>query len=108
MGSIGLEAMLINAMATVAAFYRLIPGPVALIIYQVVNAYMIIIIVWAVLSWFRTRGGTANNLYLFLDKIVSPYVDIFRKFMPKTGGIDFSPFIAIMILHVIVRLIISI
>jgi len=88
------------------AFYNLIPWPIAQIIVNTVHAYVIIIIVWAVLSWFRVRSSGANNLYQFLDKIVSPYVNIFKKIMPATGGIDFSPLIAILLLQVIVQLVI--
>jgi len=88
------------------AFYPLIPWQVGNIIVQVVNYYVIVIIVWAVLSWFGPKG-TPHKIYKFLDVIVSPYVDLFRRFMPKGGGIDFSPVIAILVLQVLVRLIVS-
>lgn len=90
-----------------AAFMRLIPIGIANIIYSIVNFYVIIIIVWAILSWFRARGGFVNDIYQVLDKIVDPFVGLFRKIIPTAGGMDFSPFIAIILLQLVTRLLIS-
>jgi len=102
MESIDLATILLSS----TVFYPLIPWQFGYIITQVVNYYVVVIIVWAVLSWFGPKG-TPYKIYKFLDVVVSPYVDLFRRFMPKSGGIDFSPLIAILVLQFVVRLIVS-
>ena len=84
------------------------PGlPIASILLNLINIYVIVIIVWAVLSWFNQGRGLVNDIYNALDKIVSPYVDIFRRFIPRAGGMDFSPLVAILVLQLFSRLIIG-
>jgi YggT family protein len=74
------------------------------IIIYAVNFYVLIIFVWAILSWFNKGTGVVNDIYQALDKIVSPYVGLFRKLIPSAGGMDFSPFIAIIVLQIVVRI----
>ena len=90
-----------------AAFARLIPYEVALVLIYAVNFYVIVIVIWAVLSWFKGSKGFINELYQILGKIVKPYVDLFRKIIPSAGGMDFSPLIAIILLQVIVRVLVG-
>ena len=90
-----------------ASFARLIPVPAATLLISVINLYVLIIFVWAVLSWFRGRGGFVNDAYRALDKIVGPLVKPLRKIIPVAGGMDFSPFVAILLLQLIARILIS-
>jgi YggT family protein len=84
--------------------------------YQIASAvnslfslYSLLIIIWCILSWFpRGNGGILDDIRGVLDTIVSPYMNIFRKFIPPFGGIDFSPILAIVVLEVIQRLIVGI
>jgi YggT family protein len=84
----------------------LIPYPFSTIVTGLVQFYVLLIIVWAILSWFQRSGGIINDLYLILDRIVSPFIDLFRKFIPTAGGFDFSPIIAIILLQLVLRLLV--
>ena len=81
--------------------------PIASILYSIINIYILIVVVWAVLSWFNQGRGLVSDIYNALDKIVSPYVDIFRRFIPRAGGMDFSPLVAIIVLQVFGRLLVG-
>ncbi len=82
------------------------PGfSIASILISVVNLYVLIIIAWTILSWFNKGRGVVSDIHQALDKICSPYVDLFRKFIPTAGGLDFSPFIAIIVLQLAARLV---
>jgi YggT family protein len=91
-------------MMTAAAFVSLVPYPLNAFLGSLLQFYVIIIVVWAILSWFNKGGGLVNDIYNILDKIVSPYVNLFRRFIPSAGGMDFSPLIAIILLQVVGRL----
>ena len=84
----------------------LIPYPFNSYLAAAVNVYVLLVFVWAIFSWFDHSKGILADIYSFLDKIVSPYVNIFKRFIPPTGGIDFSPLVAIVLLQVVVRFIV--
>jgi YggT family protein len=71
------------------------------IIVQVLNFYTILIIVYTLMSWFPMRG-MLYDIYRVLASVVEPYVGVFRRFMPPLGGLDFSPFIAILVLQFVI------
>ncbi len=58
---------------------------------------MYAIVARALLSWFVPP---TNRLALFLDELTGPVVNPIRHFMPRTGGIDFSPLVALILLKV--------
>ncbi len=74
---------------------------------RVVTFYGFLIFVWVVLSWFPVREGFLVDVYRTLGSIVEPYVGLFRRFLPMAAvggaGLDFSPFVALMVLYLIVR-----
>ncbi len=71
---------------------------------RVLDFYELLIVVWVILSWIPLSGdGIISDVAGALDRIVRPYVDIFRRFMPVLGGLDFSPVIAMVILEVVKR-----
>ena len=69
-----------------------------------VDLYTVVIFAWVILSWFRSASKTVRDIYRVLDKIVAPYVNLFRKFIPPMGGLDFAPFIALIVLQLVARL----
>jgi YggT family protein len=81
--------------------------PIVAILQNIINIYVLVIIAWAILSWFNQGRGLVSDIYNALDKIVSPYVDIFRRFIPRAGGMDFSPFVAIIVLQLFSRLLLG-
>jgi uncharacterized protein YggT (Ycf19 family) len=87
--------------------FALVPYPLNVLLQALVQFYVLIIIVWAVISWFNKGSGLANDIYQILDRIVSPYINLFRRFIPSAGGLDFSPLIAIILLQVVLRFLIA-
>jgi uncharacterized protein YggT (Ycf19 family) len=86
------------------ALFSLVPYPLSMILSSLVQFYVLLIIAWAILSWFKQDRGFISDLYGILDKVVDPYVGLFRRFIPVAGGMDFSPLVAIIVLQVVFRL----
>ena len=71
---------------------------VALIILDVVRFYEVLIFIYVLMSWFPIRG-IFYDIYRMLGSLAEPYIGIFRRFIPPMGGLDFSPFVAILVLE---------
>ena len=80
---------------------------IVMILSMVVNLYSFLIFIWVILSWFKGANKTVRDIYKALDTIIAPYVNLFRKFIPPMGGLDFSPFIALIVLQIVARVIFS-
>ena len=69
------------------------------------NFYSTLVLVYCILTWIPMREGSLlQDIGAVLDRIVGPYLNFFRRFIPPMGGIDFSPVIAIIALNLIERL----
>ena len=75
--------MVLDAVSTVQQF-------VDVFIY----VYVLVILVWVLLSWFRLPYSL-NPVQRFLDDVVSPYLNLWRKVIPMVGPLDLSPIVAI-------------
>ena len=85
------------------------PQTIAVFISYVFRFYIGLVTVWCILSWLPIpQQGIIADVVGAIDKLVRPYVDLFRRFIPPFGGLDFSPIVAIVVLGVIERLILSI
>ena len=78
------------------------------VIDVVIFLYSGLIIIRAVLSWFRP--DPANKFVIFLHKLTDPVLEPVRSFIMEKlglymGGIDFSPLIVILALGALNRLI---
>ena len=60
-----------------------------------------LLIARVVLSWTNPRGG--GGVVAFIYQATEPILAPIRRLLPATGGIDWSPLIAMLILGVIVR-----
>ena len=72
----------------------------------IVRFYVLLVMIWAILSWFDHSKGFLRDLYTVLDSLVSPYVNLFKKFIPPIGNVDFSPIVAVILLEVLLRLLV--
>jgi len=83
-----------------------------LLLAQVIEIYIIIIIIRAVLSWFKiSPAGQFFKIYLFIIQITEPVMRPVREFLLKifpTSPIDFSPIIIIVILNMAKNILIGI
>ena len=72
------------------------------VIRALLNFYEMLIVVWCILSWFPVREGSlVGDVAVVVNRLVAPYMNLFRRFVPPLGGIDFSPIIAIFALSII-------
>jgi YggT family protein len=73
-------------------------------IQDLLTLYILIIFASSLLSWFPTtssNGGLATTK-LVLARLTEPALRPLRSIIPRTSlGVDFSPFIAILILYII-------
>jgi YggT family protein len=57
--------------------------------------YLVIMMVWAVMSWFPIApGSTASRLRHWMGAVVQPVVNPLRKVIPPLGMFDISYMIA--------------
>jgi len=62
-----------------------------------------LLIARVVLSWTNPMGG--GGLVAFVYQATEPILAPIRRLLPSTGGIDWSPLIAMLLLGVVVRVI---
>lgn len=69
------------------------------LISALVNFYEWLVIIWCFMSWFPLREGSLiYDIAVVIDRIVSPYMNVFRRFIPPLGGMDFSPIVGLFVL----------
>lgn len=66
-----------------------------------VTVVWLLLIARVVLSWTNPRGG--GGLVAFIYQATEPILAPIRRILPPTGGIDWSPLIALLILGVLLR-----
>ncbi len=71
------------------------------LIQSLANLYIIIIIIRAVISWFSV--DPYNPVYRFLILVTEPVLEPIRRILPFTG-VDFSPFVAILLIQIIMNI----
>jgi len=78
---------------------------------KLILVYMIIIFLYILLNMMFSLGlrmpysRWSNAVLSFLRDVCEPYLRIFRRIVPTIGMIDFSPWLAIIVLIVLQQLI---
>jgi YggT family protein len=81
------------------------------IVLGVIRFYEMLIFVYVIMGWFvsGTRGGVLSDLHRVLGIVCEPYIGLFRRILPFAAvggsGLDFSPFVAILVLQVVALLV---
>ncbi|HET6830344.1 MAG TPA: YggT family protein [Solirubrobacterales bacterium] len=85
-------------------------GDVAQFVDALFLVYIIIVIASVAISWYvNFRGAVPYNAPLravtgFIEETTTPYLNLFRRFLPPIGGggmaIDLSPMIGLILLFV--------
>ena len=80
------------------------------LLWYLIDAYQMLIIIEAILSWFpQTPGSFVYQIRDSISTITAPYLNIFRNLVPRMNtssyAIDFSPIIAFMVLGIVKRFI---
>ncbi|MGM0576402.1 MAG: YggT family protein [Myxococcota bacterium] len=64
-----------------------------------IHVYSIVLIIRVVVSWVPV--DPRNPAIRALDAVTEPVLAPIRKILPDTGGIDFSPLVALLLLQVL-------
>lgn len=96
MGWLARFVLLGDAIASVETFINVFIG-----------LYWLVIFIYILASWLRLPySPTLNRIQRFLYDVCEPYLRVFRRVLPSTGGIDLSPMLALIFLIVIDRFLI--
>lgn len=72
-------------------------GFVSVLLLRLFDLYQMAIIIYIFMSWFP--GARQSSIGHFLNTIVEPYLEPFRKFIPPIGMLDISPIVALFVLR---------
>jgi YggT family protein len=75
----------------------------AFVVLQLLNLYSLIVFVWCLGSWIPQ--WRYQDWYRTLAAVVEPYVNLFRPLGLQYGGLDLTPFVAILVLNLFGHLI---
>ncbi|HEY9808391.1 MAG TPA: YggT family protein [Halomicronema sp.] len=67
---------------------------------QFLAIYNVLLVVRILLSWFPNIDFS-NPPFSILSQLTDPYLNLFRSLIPPIGGLDFSPFLAFILLNVL-------
>ena len=76
------------------------------LLYQLVNLYEVVIIIWVIMSWLQMFGALpySRPMHIFLHTLHSltdPYLGRIRRILPLFGNLDLSPLVGILLLEVL-------
>lgn len=71
---------------------------IALFVYYALQVYILLIFVWVIGTW--VPQWRYQRWYQTVDEIVSPYMNLFRGLPLRTGMMDFTPLVAVLVLIV--------
>lgn len=73
------------------------------LVFQILS---LAIIARALISWFPISPH--HPVVIFLNQITEPFLAPLRRLLPMAGGVDLSPLVALILLQVLERILISI
>ena len=76
-------------------FLNYVPSLIGWIFY----IYQIVLFIYILMSWVPQAKD--SPIGMLIEKIVEPYLSIFRRFIPPIGMIDFSPIVAFIALQLV-------
>jgi YggT family protein len=68
-----------------------------------VGALMVLVIARVVVSWLAPTGG--GGLVAFIYQATEPILAPIRRAVPPSGGLDWAPLIAMLVLGLLLRLV---
>lgn len=85
--------------------------PFSWLIIQVIDLFVLVIIITAVLSWLiafnvlNPRNPVVGRIWDVLVRLTEPALAPIRRVLPNLGGIDISPVILILLLMFLKKLV---
>ncbi|MDQ0206432.1 YggT family protein [Alkalicoccobacillus murimartini] len=67
------------------------------LILQAARLYSFLILAWVLMSWFP--NARESSIGQMIGRLVEPYIDMFRQFVPRLGMIDLSPIVSLLVLN---------
>jgi YggT family protein len=81
---------------------------IANFVYVFLWVYLLLLFAYILTSWIRLPYRPwLNRIQRFLYDVCDPYLRIFRRFLPPFGPLDLSPMVAIFVLLIVQRLLVS-
>ena len=79
---------------------------IAKIVNNIFTFYSILIVLRIFLTWIPSIDWNQQPIKS-VREVTDLYLNIFRKFIPPMGGLDFSPIIAIIVLNILQCLVVG-
>ena len=102
-----IEIILVALIITggIPAFSGLTMLTIAYLLRTILYIYLFIIIIQVIISWINPN--VYNPITTIMHQISEPILKPIRQFIPSSGGLDFSPLVALIIINLLMILIIS-
>ena len=102
-----IEIILVALIITggIPAFSGLTMLTIAYLLRTILYIYLFIIIIQVIISWINPN--VYNPITIIMYQISEPILKPIRQFIPSSGGLDFSPLVALIIINLLMILIIS-
>jgi YggT family protein len=79
----------------------MIPCGLYTLVAQLLNVYVVVLLVYALVSWVPSiRGRWTDYVAMLVEPVLAPV----RRVVPPIGGLDISFLIVILVLQFVVRL----
>ena len=70
-----------------------------------ISVLMLLVIARVIVSWLAPSGG--GGLVAFIYQATEPILSPIRRVVPPSGGLDWAPLIAMLVLGVLLRLVVK-
>lgn len=82
------------------------------VLLMILDLFWWLIIIWVILGWLQAYRIIPYNQFVHtvmnvLFRLTDPILSLFRRVIPPGGGIDFSPFLAIIAIWILKALVID-
>jgi len=79
--------------------------PVIVNFFQLlISALMLLVVARVVVSWVAPTGG--GGLVAFIYQATEPFLAPIRRMVPPSGGLDWAPLIAMLVLGLLLRVVV--
>ena len=73
-----------------------------------VYVYVLLILIYILSSWFQLPYRPwLYRIRQFLSDVCEPYLRLYRRILPPLGPLDLSPIVAIAVLYIVQRVVVS-
>jgi YggT family protein len=80
------------------AFWVLMQG-LSFLAKKIIYLFFFAILIRSIITWLP--NATASPLFPLLCRVTDPLLNVFKRYIPPLGGIDFSPLFALILLQLI-------